>query len=217
MLAHMMAQVGNTSQGGQGVVSSICPQDVVDNANMNDPLYGYRPAVAAIIDRLKTELTTKCLPHKLTVNSDGSVPCLLLVQMPTGGMTAGGTCKNPMCPAKQGVTDLRNDPTFQAGQGQTVLDQFCDQQEATYKGKPGAPGDPALQSVCELKQLTPMANPNDFNAGSCAASKDPGWCYVTGVAAKTCSQAIYFADNSPPSGSTTSLSCLEQSATVVGK
>jgi hypothetical protein len=215
-LAHMMAQVGNTTEGGQGVVSSICPQDVNDNTTMDDPLYGYRPAVAAIIDRLKTELTTKCLPHKLTVNADGSVPCLLLVQMPMGAATAGGTCKNPTCPAGQGVLDLRSDPTFQAGQGQTVLNQFCDSEEATYVGKPGGPGDPAQQSICELKQLTPTADPNDFNAGSCAMSGDKGWCYVTGVAAKTCSQAIYFANGSPPSGSTTTLSCLEQSVTIVG-
>jgi hypothetical protein len=42
--------------GGQGIVSSICPVDVTDNAAGNDPLYGYRPAVAAIVDRLKGSL-----------------------------------------------------------------------------------------------------------------------------------------------------------------
>jgi hypothetical protein len=39
--------------GAQGIVSSLCPVDVADNAAGNDPLYGDRPAVAAIIDRLK--------------------------------------------------------------------------------------------------------------------------------------------------------------------
>ncbi len=32
--------------GTQGIVSSICPIDVADNAAGDDPLYGYRPAVA---------------------------------------------------------------------------------------------------------------------------------------------------------------------------
>jgi hypothetical protein len=42
--------------GTQGIVSSICPTDVMDNATGNDPNYGYRPAVAAIIDHLKGAL-----------------------------------------------------------------------------------------------------------------------------------------------------------------
>jgi hypothetical protein len=42
--------------GAQGIVSSICPIDVTDNAAGDDPDYGYRPAVAAIIDRLKGAL-----------------------------------------------------------------------------------------------------------------------------------------------------------------
>ncbi|MGO9838220.1 MAG: hypothetical protein ACLP1X_28910 [Polyangiaceae bacterium] len=39
--------------GTQGVVSSICPQHGADNAAGDDPLYGYRPAMTAIIDRVK--------------------------------------------------------------------------------------------------------------------------------------------------------------------
>jgi len=42
--------------GTQGIVSSICPIDVVDNAAGNDPLYGYRPAVASIVDRMAGSL-----------------------------------------------------------------------------------------------------------------------------------------------------------------
>jgi hypothetical protein len=40
------------AMGPQGIVSSICPIDVQDNAAGNDPLYGYRPAVSAIVDRM---------------------------------------------------------------------------------------------------------------------------------------------------------------------
>ena len=34
-------------------MSSICPIDVMDNATQSDPLYGYRPAVSLLIDRIK--------------------------------------------------------------------------------------------------------------------------------------------------------------------
>ena len=33
--------------------SSICPIHVADNATHDDPLFGYRPALAAIVDRVK--------------------------------------------------------------------------------------------------------------------------------------------------------------------
>jgi hypothetical protein len=42
--------------GTQGIVGSICPVDTSDNATHDDPLYGYRPAVEMMIDRMKTAL-----------------------------------------------------------------------------------------------------------------------------------------------------------------
>jgi hypothetical protein len=42
--------------GNQGVVSSLCPIHTSDNASGDDPLYGYRPAVNALIDRMKAAL-----------------------------------------------------------------------------------------------------------------------------------------------------------------
>ena len=61
--------------GDQGIVASVCPKQV------NDPMasdFGYRPAVGAIIDRLKTKLGGQCLPRTLTPDKDGHVPCLIL-------------------------------------------------------------------------------------------------------------------------------------------
>jgi hypothetical protein len=178
--------------GDNGIVSSICPIDVADNAAGNDPLYGYRPAVAAIIDRLKGVLTHTCLQSKIGVAADGSVPCAVLVTLP-----GAGSCNNPTCPAGAGLTVPP----------QGVLDDFCAAQEANYSGQKGAPGDPALQSVCQLTQLTASASSVDFANGSCAASPDPGWCYVQGAGANGCSQAIVFSPNSPPAGAITSLQC----------
>jgi hypothetical protein len=42
--------------GTQGVISSLCPIHVKDNSNGNDPLFGYRPAVTALVTRMKTAL-----------------------------------------------------------------------------------------------------------------------------------------------------------------
>jgi hypothetical protein len=43
--------------GEQGIVSSICPIHPEDNATGDDPLFGYRPAIARILDRLEPKLT----------------------------------------------------------------------------------------------------------------------------------------------------------------
>jgi hypothetical protein len=89
-----------------------------------------------------------------------------------------------------------------------ALATFCANAEANFLGVKGAPGDPALQSVCQLAQLTPAANPADFDAnGSCASSPEKGWCYVQGSAASLCSQAIVFAAGTVPIGALTTLVC----------
>jgi hypothetical protein len=49
----IIAKAMSTSMAGnQGIVSSICPIHVTDQGSGADPLYGYRPAVNAIIDRM---------------------------------------------------------------------------------------------------------------------------------------------------------------------
>jgi hypothetical protein len=209
--------------GTQGIVSSICPIHVKDESDAgDDPFFGYRPAVAVIIDRLKNELTNQCLPEQLTV-TDGVVPCLILVQLPTqanGG--PGGTCMAPSCDPTQGLVG----PGGNIAPGQTfdpsVLSAFCNGQEAAYAqqvhaaGSPMGLQDPAMQPVCALAQLTPSANDKDFSpTGSCLGSADPGWCYVSGPAAGKCPQSILFTEGQPPSGSTVLLQCLEQSVGVL--
>jgi hypothetical protein len=138
--------------GSQGLVASICPINGQDNATGDDPLYGYRPAIAVIVDRLKPALTNTCLPEPLPVGKDGTVPCSVTLQVPS---------------STQGTTS-------------------------------------AL-----LPQLTPQRNPGDFQGGTCAvAQNDKGWCYVTGVAAGKCSQAIVLAGTqSEPPGATVTVQC----------
>jgi hypothetical protein len=211
-LAHLL--------GTQGIVSSICPIDVADNAAKDDPLYGYRPAVAVIIDRLKNALTNQCLPESLAQAADGSVPCLILVQLPA---SAGGNCKSPTCDGAMGLVGpggtISGSGSTATTFDPTVLDSFCDTQEAAYQQQVQAAGsskgitDPATESVCAFLQLTPSTNANQFQNGSCVGGSDPGWCYVTGAAAGTCPQEIVFSHQ--PSNGTISLQCIEQSQGVL--
>src|SRR5262249_44164879 len=148
----------------------------------NDPLYGYRPAVNAIVNRLKNSLSNQCLPQKLNAEGDGSVPCLILVQLPNS--VGPGACKNPgsACDPKQGLLGPGDLPAGgpSAPLSSDILAKFCDSEEATYRasnGAPGGPNDPDLFPVCALQQLTTANNAGDFDPnGSCAASNDPGWC-----------------------------------------
>jgi hypothetical protein len=43
--------------GANGVLGSICPAHVTDNADGDDPFYGYRPAITTLVNRLSTVLT----------------------------------------------------------------------------------------------------------------------------------------------------------------
>jgi hypothetical protein len=84
--------------GKNGVVASICARnlDAGDSGTSPAQDYGYRPAVDAIIDRLKTQLAQKCLPRQLTVDSKGNVPCNV-VEASTGsdflGCSLPGACE----------------------------------------------------------------------------------------------------------------------------
>jgi hypothetical protein len=190
--------------GSQGIVSSICPIHVIDNATGDDPLFGYRPAVQLIGDRVKEALGPPCLPQKLAVKSDGSVPCTVLVQLTQ--QAGGSSCTHPDCSTSP---DGLRVPDPQ------VLNAFCAGLEADYQAQVNANGgstmgltDPATVPVCELVQLAPQANGGAFQGGSCADSQaDQGWCYVTGAAAGTCPQAIFFTPKALPSGALPSLHC----------
>ena len=43
--------------GTQGVISSLCPIHVTDNATGDNPLFGYRPAMTALVARMKAALS----------------------------------------------------------------------------------------------------------------------------------------------------------------
>ncbi len=75
--------------GTQGIVASVCPAQLSDQGE-NATDFGYRPAIGAIIDRLKLALGGQCLPRTLVPDNEGNVPCLIIEARNTQG--AGCTC-----------------------------------------------------------------------------------------------------------------------------
>ena len=194
-IAHAMA---TQTSGVQGIVSSLCPIHPSQVGGPTDPLYGYRPAVNAIVDRLKAALNIQCLPQRLTVDPmTGTVPCLILVTLPTPG--AESTCS--------GLPGLQPAPfdvlsRFQAGPHAGWV-----QGGGAASGQP----DPSSFPTCVMNELTTTTDHGaDFTNGTCAVSPNPGWCYVTGAAAGGgCSQQILFTSGQPPHGASVSLQCIE--------
>jgi hypothetical protein len=170
----------------RGVVSSICPIDT-SNPAVDNPLYGYRPAIKVITDSIAVSLNDRCLPRPLTTNTDGSVPCLLLQVLDTKGPE--GTCKNE--DKGWSVPDL------------DLLDKFYeDQEKLGYT-------DIRKYPVCELKQLVVPENK------SCESNPQSGWCYVAGASALeasngTCANAIMYSSKVPLEGRI-HLRCIQQS------
>ncbi|MFO0589120.1 MAG: hypothetical protein U0441_16330 [Polyangiaceae bacterium] len=62
----------------QAIVASVCPSNMDEAAEKNAEDFGYRPAVGALIDRLKGKLGHQCLPRQLTPNKEGKVGCLVI-------------------------------------------------------------------------------------------------------------------------------------------
>jgi hypothetical protein len=184
--------------GAQGIVSSICPIHVADNAAKDDPLYGYRPAVASIVGRLKSALTPQCLPQPLRASdAAGTLPCLILATLPSGTQA---DCSNPAKGFEQ------PDPGLLADLQKSAHDAWLEG-GGTASGAP----DPATLPTCQVARLTSAAL--DAN-GSCRTSSDKGWCYVTGAAAGACAQAIVFSPQTIPASTTVNLQCIETASAL---
>ena len=61
--------------GDQAIVASICPANL-DKSKADT--YGYQPAIAALISRLRNALRGRCLPRQLAPDTDGKVPCVII-------------------------------------------------------------------------------------------------------------------------------------------
>jgi hypothetical protein len=104
--------------GDQGIAASICAKQLTDSKQAD---FGYRPAVTAIIDRLKQALNGQCLPRRLTPNMQGQVQCLLLEGTKNSACKCDTPSRSPVSPEhRPAVVAAEADP---AGMG---LDCFCE-------------------------------------------------------------------------------------------
>lgn len=177
--------------GDQGIIASLCPIQLTDK---DSPTYGYKPAVAAIIDRLKNALTTQCLPQKLTRASDGAVPCLVLAQLSDDTDFSGG-CKGI------GLEDPKKE----------ILDIFKQQQRAESGNVSDGGVDLAARHVCVVPQGFVAAG------DTCKDETSKKWCYVENdpetkrMPAGRCPQALIFSSGTQDlAGALFSLQCINQ-------
>jgi hypothetical protein len=149
--------------GANSIVASICARNV-DDESASD--FGYRPAIAAIVDRLKEQLGDRCLPRSLNTNpDDGTVDCNLVETIPR----PEGACNCNVAGRRE------PDP---------VLASVVRAQLAADRLSPCAPNDPSCAGacLCELLQVQEVATNPDNALEACQNDEDApgveGWCYI---------------------------------------
>jgi hypothetical protein len=153
--------------GNQGIVGSICPKNTSD-ASRGD--YGYRPAIAALIDRLRVPLRGRCLPRTLVADNDGAVSCVILEVF---NPPDGEACRCEGDPKFLG----RETPTADVLAANPGLDQYG-------------------SCTCSIVQLKGDARTSCLNDPSPAADIN-GWCYVDPEQSNNASQCALVKDCEP--------------------
>jgi hypothetical protein len=134
----------------QAIVASICPSNMTD---MSKSDFGYRPAIAALISRLRNALRGRCLPRQLEVNPDDhSVPCVIIEAFnPPMGQTCD--CEGGNNGRTTATDAVLTDDIKKAGSCRCVINQLSDND-----GKNSA-------TICQTQVSPPGSVP-------------AGWCYV---------------------------------------
>lgn len=149
--------------GENSIVASICARNVDVEAR---PDFGYRPAVDAIVDRLKARLGDRCLPRRLLAEADGSVPCTLVETVPR---------PDAACECDERIARVRPNAR---------VDALVREELAREQGQPCGADDPGCNRACLCEVLQVQdANPNPAEAlricrEDANASGVEGWCYV---------------------------------------
>lgn len=147
------------------IVGSICPKDL-NWANRTSSGYGYNPAVKSLVDRLKEKLVGTCLPRKLNVQENGTVPCAIVEAIPPSADRGWCDCKangretvgNELAGAIRGGLEREG---ICGKQGQESCNNYC---------------------LCKLVELTDQSGSdgtkclNELNVEK--STNTPGFCYV---------------------------------------
>jgi len=203
--------------GSNSIVASICPKISTDETN---PDFGYNPAVAAIIDRLKEALKGKCLPRPLVPNNTGAeqnglepgqVPCAVIEAVVPQD---GGACNCNPDARRISVTDrpeLRSAVLNLLKSNQTCVDDNSTDARATKCGD---------FCTCELAQLS--GNELQRCQTEEAELDVPGYCYINAAPNEDnvgnpalvaeCSEdskrLLRFVGNTPANGAIALVACL---------
>jgi hypothetical protein len=132
------------------IVASICPKEPDD---MQKDDFGYRPAVATIVDRLKEQLQEPCLPRALSRKEDDSAACI--------------------------IVEATKDASACQSQYRSALDPSISDAvvNALKSGKYCKGADCDTYSLCEIPQIPP-SDEASYNACITGGSNANGWCYV---------------------------------------
>jgi hypothetical protein len=175
--------------GDQAVVASICPSNVTDTAAAD---FGYRPAIAALVGRMRNALRGRCLPRQLEVQADGRVACAIVEAF---NPPAGASCNCNDTPGR-----VVADPMFIIPEVRAQGSCFC---EIVQLDGPD-------QTLCE----TSVSPPGTVKSGWCyvdpAQKKNPAECPVVQNCPATDRRIIRFVNPSsePRADSVAFLACL---------
>jgi hypothetical protein len=147
---------------GQGIPASICPAQLADPSKAD---FGYRPAISALIDRMKVRLTeTTCLPRRLDADANGETPCVVLEAL----HSASGQVDCTQYPGRQPVSQAHAAVVQAAKAAATAphapfdWNSFCEVVQLS-----GDPSNPS-SDVYQCEQVEEASIPSSVN----------GWCYV---------------------------------------
>lgn len=138
------------------IVASICPKEAgQSDADKQKADWGYRPAVATIVDRLKEQLVEPCLPRPLATKEDGGAACIIIE-----ATTDDAGCQLGEQNARSAIDPAIQPLVYQALQSKELCTgSQCNQ----YK-------------LCEIPQVRPTDN--GYAACIAGATGPNGWCYL---------------------------------------
>ena len=138
----------------QAIVASVCPANLVGPAAAD---FGYRPAITAIVDRLKWALQRACLAWRdeLAINEDGTVSCVIF-EASKGDVDGAG---NVVCPPCVGVRSEPSEP-----------ERYGVEHSSIFTAN-------KLNCLCRVAQVAPGEALKACTNQVKVADID-GWCYV---------------------------------------
>jgi hypothetical protein len=162
---------------GNSIVASICPKDLTVGQEKS-PGYGYNPAVAALINRLKEKLSGSCLPRQLSVISDdpnspdyNKLPCKIVEAVSKSSIPSDMDCESFCTKNKRNIDGPPSPQMTQAVVSSMQDSKICD-----------SPNQPACSTMCLC--LLPQESGDNLSIcqnatdGSQDQSVPPGYCYV---------------------------------------